>query len=285
MDWPGISFTWDLWYSCNYRCSYCWWEMDGLWDSLAKQHRVLSPEEWARVWERIHERYGEARLDILGGEPLLYPRFPELLEALSARHRLVITTNLSPSLGSLRRMLSVADPGRVHFNASFHPQFTDLDVFLEKALYLRDKGYEPGVLFVPWPPFLKRLSEIREAFRSRRIPFTVMIFQGRHGGKVYPEAYTPAERVLLGRMTSGADENKYRLLRGATKGKLCHSGRVYANVKGNGDVYRCGADAFGRRPMGNVFDPAFRLDEAPKPCPYAKCSCQEFRCLDEVMAR
>ncbi len=111
-----------------------WW-MDGLWDSLAKQDRVRSPEEWARVWGRIHERYGEVRLDILGGEPLLYPRFPELVEALSARHRLVITTNLSPSLEALRRILSAADPGRVHINASFHPQFTDLDVFLDKVLF------------------------------------------------------------------------------------------------------------------------------------------------------
>ncbi|MDE1976056.1 MAG: hypothetical protein KGI84_02210 [Elusimicrobia bacterium] len=43
--WDRTSFTWDLWYGCNYRCSYCWWEMDDLWADLAKKHLILPPEK------------------------------------------------------------------------------------------------------------------------------------------------------------------------------------------------------------------------------------------------
>ena len=154
--------------------------------------------------------------------------------------------------------------------------------FLEKILFLKEAGYQPGVLFVTWPPLLGRLPALKKFFRDQDLPFSLMIFQGSWEGKQYPEAYTPAERTLLGGLTSGEDENKYRLLRGKTRGKLCHAGRVYANVKGNGDVFRCGVDAFGRRPRGNIFDPDFRLHEEAMPCPYEKCSCQEFEYLDEL---
>ncbi|MBI3552386.1 MAG: radical SAM protein [Elusimicrobia bacterium] len=285
LDWPGAVFTWDLWYSCNYRCSYCWWEMDALWDKLAEQNRLLPPEEWGTVWDRVHERHGQARLDLLGGEPLLYPRFDELCRRLSRKHKLLITTNLSPATPKLERLLGGLDPERVHFAASFHPQFTSLDSFMEKTLLLKSSGFEPAALFVPWPPFLSRLEQYRAAFLAHDIPFSLMIFQGRHEGKDYPDAYTAGEKEALGQLTPNEAETKYRILRESTLGKLCHSGRVSANVKGNGDVYRCGQDAFGRKPMGNIFDPGFRLDDAPKPCPYRQCSCKEFRYLDELMPR
>jgi MoaA/NifB/PqqE/SkfB family radical SAM enzyme len=283
-----LTFTWDLWYACNYRCSYCWWEMENLWADLAKRHRILSPEAWAEIWGRVHARHGEARIDVLGGEPLLYPRATELLAALSRQHRLVVTTNLSPELEALEKMASALSPERVHFNVSFHPQYTTLAAVLDKIGRLRARGYLPGVLFVTWPPFLDRLSEYRGACREAGIPFSPMVFQGEHAGRRYPDAYTPEERALIedtmgGRPEQNEAERDYRLDVRATLGKPCHAGRVYANIKADGQVFRCGQDAFGLKPMGNLFDEDFRLHDAPKPCPYERCSCLEFKYLDELM--
>ncbi|MBI3547459.1 MAG: radical SAM protein [Elusimicrobia bacterium] len=282
-----VTFTWDLWYACNYRCSYCWWEMGGLWETLAKQHKLLPPAEWDAVWTRIYDRCGEARIEVLGGEPLLYPKFGELLRLLSAKHRLQVTTNLSPEPAQLERLLDPLSPERVHFNASFHPQFIGLQPFLERTQVLQDRGFDPGVLFVTWPPLLPRLEEYRREFVSRGYPFSAMIFQGDWEGRTYPEAFTPAEKAMIegvmNHPTLKSAEVRYRLDRDAVIGKLCHAGRVYANVKANGDVYRCGQDAFGRRPMGNLFDPGFELLDAPKPCPYRQCSCLEFKYLDELL--
>ena len=280
-----LTLSWDIWYACNYRCSYCWWEMDDLWAELSKRHRILSPEEWAAVWSRIHARYGTALIDLLGGEPMIYPRCGELLQALAQQHRFRITTNLSLKMDDLEKLLEGISPERVHFNVSFHPQFAVLEEFLEKVEKLREQGYQPGVLFVPWPPLLPKLAHYRAEFRKRGLPFTAMIFQGKWNGKDYPASYTQEERVLLADMMSDPSikdsEVKYRLERQSPRGKLCHAGRIYANIKGNGDVYRCGQDAFGRRPMGNIFDPDFKLYEAPEPCPADSCSCLEFRYLDK----
>ena len=283
----GLSFTWDLWYACNYRCSYCWWEMDGLWDELAKQHKLLAPQEWAAVWRRVHALHGEAMLDVLGGEPLLYPRAAELFAELAKLHRLRITTNLSLEEAKLRALIGGLSPERVHLNASFHPDFTDFESFLSRVMLLKEAGFEPGVLFVPWPPFLTDMPRYRAECVERGIPFSVMVFQGLWQGRSYPDSYTPEQRAVIGGFMNNPRikqaEVKYRLDQQSTAGKLCHAGRVYANVKANGDVYRCGQDAFGRQPMGNLFDPSFRLFDAPRPCPYAQCSCLEFKFLDEVL--
>jgi len=282
------TFTWDLWYGCNYRCGYCWWEMDGLWDDLATKHRILPPADWLAVWERIRAEHGDIRIDILGGEPLLYPRFDELLEGLGRLHIVQITTNLALPLNRLDALLERLSPKRVHFNASFHPDSVSLDDFMARILRLQDRGFEPGVLVVTWPPFLQRLPSWREAFMNRAIPFTPMVFQGRWKGQHYPDAFTKEEKKLIASLMGNPDikeaEVKYRLDRSSTLGKLCHAGRVYANVKADGTVYRCGQDAFGHKPLGSIFDRGFRLLATPQPCPYENCSCSEFRFLDEGLS-
>ncbi|OGS41668.1 MAG: hypothetical protein A2506_06565 [Elusimicrobia bacterium RIFOXYD12_FULL_66_9] len=138
-----------------------------------------------------------------------------------------------------------------------------------------------------WPPFLTRLAQLRDAFQEAGFPFSTMVFQGEHNGRRYPDAYTPEERRLIEGAIGGAPERQeaerdYRLDARSTRGKLCHAGRVYANVKADGRVFRCGQDAFGLKALGNLFDEDFRLHDAARPCPYERCSCLEFKYLDEL---
>ncbi|HAZ09322.1 MAG TPA: hypothetical protein DCZ01_12575 [Elusimicrobia bacterium] len=287
LDEHAPTFTWDLWYGCNYRCSYCWWEMGDLWEELARSHRLLAPEDWAAAWTRVRDRHGAARIDVLGGEPLAYPRAGEVFEALSKLHRLVITTNLSPQPEKLDLLASCLSPELVHFSASFHPEFTKIDAFMGRLSLLRARGFRPAVLFVTWPPLLPRLAEYRGVFQDAGYPFSAMVFQGEFSGLLYPDAYTPQERALIAGEIGGEPAQKeaerdYRLDVRATLGKPCHAGRVYANVKADGRIFRCGQDAFGRKPMGNLFDEGFRLHDEPRPCPYERCSCLEFKYLDEL---
>src|SRR5687768_7070359 len=139
-EWDGPSFTWDLWYGCNYRCSYCWWEMDDLWGKLAATHKLLPPENWIEVWDRIGQRYGETRLDVIGGEPMRYPKAVELFGGLARKHRVSITTNLSSPLAELRALTDLAGPERLHLAASYHPQFAVHDDFAGKIRFLKDRG-------------------------------------------------------------------------------------------------------------------------------------------------
>lgn len=277
-EWRGISFTWDLWYGCNYRCSYCWWEMTDTWASLAKEHLILPPSEWLKCWKRICDRYGTVRVDIIGGEPLHYPKSLELFAGMAEWHAVSITTNLSVSMEYLQRLAAKTSPERVHLAASFHPEFSSWTDFLNKLLFLQEIGYEPFVNMVAWPPHLKEIMEKREALHSRGIPLTTQVFQGSYGGKEYPAAYTDEEREVLNLTIPDPTEVEYRLEQEKTLGKLCGAGHVYGNIKSNGDVYRCGQDSrfsYGK-PIGNIFDEDFELLHSPRPCPYPHCSCGEF---------
>ncbi len=270
----GLEFVWDLWHGCNYRCSYCWF--DGQWEALAKKHLIIPPEDWIACWDRIFERYGSARLHVLGGEPLSYPGSLELFAGLARRHRLEIHSNLSAPLDYFRRLARTVQPGRVNLTGSFHPQFASLEHFIAAIDLLRDGGYRPSVCMVAYPPFLEVVREKRKFFMEQGLAVQVVPFTGRWEGRGYPEAYTSAERAALGGiLATPGGGRQFELNDDRTFGKLCATGYIRAGVKSNGDVYRCSRDY--EHILGNIFDPGVKLFDAPRPCPAERCnnSCGE----------
>lgn len=285
----GPMFTWDALYTCNYRCSYCWFEQESLWDYLAKQYPVIPAEKWLAAWERVHARYGRCRVDVLGGEPFVFPGAVDFYVALARLHMVWINTNLSVSRRNLEKLVAEADPATLHIHGSLHPEFADSEEFFQKALYLRDHGFTPTICAVSYPPLLERLQESERRFRAEGIAFTTLVFRGTYEGKPYPESFTPEQKAVL-RLDGGlaAEDGAkwtYQVDREKTFGKICYAGHHYGNVKPNGNVYRCGmagphAGDLGY--VGNLFEETFALWDSPKPCPVQKCSCQEYIFLADV---
>lgn len=274
--WIGPRLTWDLWYRCNYRCSYCWFEMDQVWDKLAREHEGISVEKWLEAWERLHANHGTIAVDVLGGEPLLYPRGLDLFSGMARWHRLYMVTNLSIPMESLRELTSRIPPARFHISASYHHQSAPWDDFMDKIMFLAKEGYAPEVTMVSWPPLLEVIDEKRKTLEAAGVRAVIQVFQGVWEGRDYPRSYTVREREILGDLAPRDDDRKYRMHETKTLGRACGSGHVYANMKANGDIYRCGKDSMFAKPLGNVFDPKFRLFGAPEPCPYNYCnSCGE----------
>jgi cyclic pyranopterin phosphate synthase len=76
--------------ACNLRCIYCKPKADG------SGIRRLSDEQRVEFVRYLHERYALTQVRVTGGEPLLYPRLLELIEALrkiSPELLLAMTTN------------------------------------------------------------------------------------------------------------------------------------------------------------------------------------------------
>lgn len=288
----GPAFTWDLLYLCNYRCSYCWFEQAGSWNDLAKRYPLAPAERWTEVWDRLHAKYGRCRIDVLGGEPFVYPSAIDLFTRLSAKHFVWINTNLSLNWKNLERLAAEADPESLHIHASLHPEFADVEDFFKKTAFLRDRGFPPTVCAVSYPPLVPRLEEFRRRLDEQGLPLTTLVFRGTYEGKRYPESFTPAEREVL-HMDSGlaaGDGAKwaYQVERERTLGKPCLSGQVYGNIRPDGAVYRCGAAGPGEGTLGyvgNVFEKDFALWEKATACPVEKCSCQEYIYLLDVQKR
>ncbi len=194
-----VFFTWDIQYACNYRCSYCIIFKSPQWDSfLSKKDRPPIPaERWMEIWDDIYDKYGSAHIHCSGGEPFYYPRFIDILAHITKKHTMECDTNLSFPVDSF---IGRVEKGRFRFAPSFHPEFAELEPYIEKCVKLRKAGYDlEGVNYICWPPHLKRIPEFKAAFNKIGVVLTLIPFRGRFEGKDYPDAYTPEERRWINR--------------------------------------------------------------------------------------
>lgn len=271
-----LKFTWEIHYKCNFRCPYCWFYAN--WADLVRENIYLSPKEWFEHWMNIYRNYGEAHIEITGGEPFLYPGFIELIKLLSKIHTIKITTNMS---GDIKKFSKETDPGRVSLDLNFHPLFSDLEAYIEKVLILKNAGFKCSVCYLAYPPQIKQINNLSVRFEKEGIGFALAAFWGEYGGKKYPESYTSEETEVIKPFLGDAERIKYHLKGDSPKGRACYAGHRYAVVRANGNVTRCGQ--LPNTIMGNISDKDVALLDKAYPCEATYCPCNEYTNLDDSM--
>jgi len=264
-----MKFAWDIHYKCNFRCPYCWFYKE--WARMGRRSLYLSPKEWMVHWRRIYDRYGKSRIEIVGGEPFIYPNFIELVKMLSSLHSIKITTNLS---GNIERFAQEVNPELVDLDLNFHVLFIDLETVLKKALLLKKAGFKGGICYLAYPPQMHKIRFLSEVFRKEGINFALAAFWGEHNGKKYPQAYTEEEKEMMRQYLGDIDRVAYHLDAQSPKGRLCNAGYRYADIQADGNVVRC--SALGNKSIGNITDEEFQLLENPLPCEAEACSSNEY---------
>lgn len=277
-----IFFNWDIHYSCNYRCSYCFFY--GKWEECSKGNTYPKLDELIKKWRHLYDLYGTCRIDFSGGEPSTYPNFIDLVDELSTNHLLRITTNLSFDVQSFADRIApkIINKGsdRVMLNPSFHPEFESLDIFIKKLRILKQYGFTMSVTYVAYPPHLGTMVEAKKQIENTGANFVVQPFRGTYNGKKYPEAYTEEEKKFLKNIfnfESGVInyfvDNKIRKDK-----KLCRMGQMYGKIHPNGEVLRCCASGVER--IGNLFDHDFKMFEEPRYCE-VECPCWKAMCVEK----
>jgi hypothetical protein len=278
---PKMRFSWDLHWSCNYRCPYCWWH--GRWDELGPRNRYPGLAELTRIWKRIHEKYGEVHIEIAGGEPSTYPDFCAFMQELLRYHTVSIMTNLSSDLGPLLDTTPPELLQRFKIGATFHPLFADFDAFLAKAEKIRKMGMSIGVLYLAYPPQIKDIPRYKKAFAERDIFFSVSTFWGTYQGRDYPQSYTAEEIAIVDPALGNREGQQFQTKPLVTKGKLCNAGHTYGIIHPDGEMLRCGGGSWKGENIiiGNIFDQDFMLWDGPRPCHSEHCPCNEWAFLLE----
>jgi len=271
-----ISFSWNITFSCNYRCPYCWFH--GEWQNLASKNRYFSVKELIEYWERIYRRYGSVVIDILGGEPFIYPNFIELVQELSNIHKVNVATNLSCDI---KRFAENIDPLKVGIRITFHPMFAEFDTFLKRALFLKEHNFGANVTYLAYPPQIGLIGDYKERFASEGLNLCLLTFWGKYKELDYPEGYTKEEKEIIAFDVDNRCGEKFQVTPQEVKGKLCRAGQRYAVIFPDGATVRCGGGASSDSDisMGNFFDEGFQLLNDPLPCSSKYCPCNEWAFL------
>lgn len=269
-----VKFSWEIHRVCNFRCPYCW--HFGKWEEFEKQNVYPGLKKLVQVWKRIYDLYGKCHIDILGGEPSIYPDVNELLLELIKYHEVFVTSNLSGSFDKLMDCVSPDLSNNIRIVTTFHPLFADIDTFLSKAKKLKNK-IRHDVLYLAYPPQIKDLEKYKKIFEQNGLTFSVLTFWGTYNGKKYPDSYTDEEKKIIGISLSSRGGEKFQTEPFVPTGKLCNAGYKYGNIQPNGMVFSCGGISNNNIGfIGNIFDPNFKLLDKPMICPAKTCPCNEW---------
>ena len=271
---------WEINLYCNYDCSYCYFHLcRKKYDPKYSGHSV---EKLRRAFDNIT---GTWLIHMSGGEPFFQPDLVELCRRLTKRHYVSINSNLSTP--AVYDFADEVDPRRVpRILASLHvDQRRNLEDFIDKIRYLRDRGFKVYVSQVMYPPILNRFEKCFQYLKRRGIIIKPQVFRGIYRMKRYPRGYTEEERCLFTRYYNESREDsddeegpvsiEDQILEGdfSFKGIRCNAGRNYVFLRFNGDLMRCHGES---RRLGNIFEGQMDLFEKPRLCRAQTCPCPHF---------
>lgn len=285
-----IEFDWLIHYKCNYRCPYCFF--NGFWHEVEKRNKYLENKKWVEAFKRVSKTCDKIKIIITGGEPLLYPGFIDLISELNKFSHISFDTNLSPNSDDIKVLANRINPKNIFLGLSYHPTFADLDEFVEKAMILKENGFDVRIHYVTYPEQLSNMMDVKNIFTLKGFRFTPLPFRGIYKDKKYPESFDKKEIEYIKSVIGGIADSRdvewvnKQISQVKSKNRLCHAGQFYARIDNDGTVYPCSNDyvkSDKKMILGNLFDTNFSLNNKPMLCRQESCPC-EFRWIEDKSA-
>ena len=261
--------VWNLNALCNYRCSYCFFPPE----VLAKEHPAVGKYTAEHMCESFDRTGREWLVLISGGEPFLHKEFIPLAKGLTRNHYIQVTTNLSRPIHEFTRELS---PERVVLiSASLHVADREergskaVQEFVDRVLFLQDRGFVTLVNYVTHPPLLPRMKADFEYLASKGVQhMTTLTFRGEFEGRMYPSSYTDDEVRLITDLAVDRDVEVAISAGLSFTGRVCDAGGRYFQMDPAGNLHRCCSIL---EDHGNLFEGTHRFDDVLRPCTAAHC--------------
>ncbi len=243
--------------SCNYGCAYCPFAKRKntraeLAEDRAALHRFV---DWAEGMR--HRTLGV--LMTPWGEGLIRRWYQEALVRLSHMphvRRAAIQTNLSGPTA----WAEAADKDALALWATYHPEWTTRQKFLNKVKALDSMGVRLSVGVVG---FERHLPEI-EALRAALPPHIYLWINAVKDELPDLSAEARAAFEVIDPLYP-VNTHRYPSL-----GRPCRAGDSVISVRGDGDAWRC---HFIPTPIGNIYQPDFESRLKPSPCSVEVCHC------------
>jgi MoaA/NifB/PqqE/SkfB family radical SAM enzyme len=242
--------------SCNYGCNYC---------PFAKRQQTAAELEHDRQsldrfahWIKS-QPHNFSILFTPWGEALIHPWYQQTLCHLSHLpnvQKVAIQTNLSCSLDWLPQ----THPDRLALWTTFHPEWSDLDRFLQKCHTLIHHNIRFSVGVVGFPRFKDAIAQLRQALPSS-------VYLWINAVKAELPNLSADDRAFFQSIDPLYELNTQHY---PSLGKSCQSGQSVFSVDGEGTMRRC---HFIPEAIGNIYEPDFEKVLRDRPCPNETCHC------------
>jgi MoaA/NifB/PqqE/SkfB family radical SAM enzyme len=286
-----VEIEWDLTTRCNYSCSYC-----KSYDNT-KPLSVKTLPEYEEAIDYLISYFPKKRIkiDFLGGEPMLFKEWPELLDKVYIKgHIPKIITNLAIPLKTLKNKLRDKN-FKECIDVSFHPEFADPNSFIDKVNFLYDNGFlkTGGVLMHPdyWDICTNVFDKLQH---TGKIGYSKIKNEDTNSNSIasgfieYNEEQekllSKPSTVVTGRFTQVTYSDRVESYKniddlfanGITnfKGLSCYVGKSRLHIKPGGDCYPSAClMKFTKSRMGNVYKQDLKHIKNPIICPFNFCGC------------
>lgn len=229
-------------------------------------------------------------LDIMGGEPTLWPKFQsfckDLVNSSDKKTSIQFTSNGSRTVNYWQKFDAPVDT----LGFSFHPEFAKEEHYL-KILPILHKKYNVKVFLMMPPQFFERIKSFYYAIKDSSLEIDVaikLIKDNKNGGLIsgYNEEHHAFSTNRLWKSKIPVIDTSYSLYNGVKfvpqelintkkdnfEGWKCNVGIDRLSIQSNGDVY--GSTCYITGPYGNIYnnDP-INLPKNPIICTKKFCGC------------
>ena len=279
-DFTDCYVTWECTTVCNYNCSYCWpschdgkyrWPSESQVKKLKKYIRNFSSGKLVT-------------LDIMGGEPTLWPEFKEFCYDLSDIAEITFSSNGSRTA----RWWKNFDASVSHLLFSYHPEFADTAHYLEMLSEVHDR-FRTQIIILYHPKFkdkcldafnqfqssglfvncsLKQIHTYIDKFEYSESEINDLLNLSFHRTKFSLPTFNPnfyIDEVLT-------DPNKF--IKNKNNKFLnwnCNLGQNYRYIRADGTVY--GAACQTAPALGNIYHDEDIDSPSPTICKSSTCDC------------
>ena len=282
----NLTIDYMLTFKCNYDCSYCTSH-----DINHPLHKH-SPETISNSLNYLDNLYDnkKTQVNLLGGEPFLYKNLLKVIDLLNNNITVRVITNLSIPLTYIKKSFSNYNE-KIKIRASYHPEFSDPDSFIEKVLYLKKLKFniESIAAMDPSKELFDRCVYVLNKLPNINRP-TLLSKMGENNqifGKTY--YYTPQQLETLKKFSKKPNtqfkatyEDKIKYFSTYDiisqdldnfKGMSCYAGHQKIHVKENGDVYPSACFLNTGVRLGNMFKRTVKIPNSLVMCPFTFCRC------------
>jgi MoaA/NifB/PqqE/SkfB family radical SAM enzyme len=276
---------------CNFSCSYC--------NDFHRSGDRRWPTDWAPYLDLITDLKSRNKylyVEVLGGEPTVWPKFQEFVHTISDENVFVeFGTNASRTL----RYWESFEAHNCFVFLSWHYEFIDDDHFYKVAEIMQHNA-SVSIPLMMLPDNFDRAKKLYERLKNLNVEITPKFTRTSIGGTDYFQ-YTDEQRewikqgyfskmkpfgidwVIPRNLHFNGEKKKFMTVldEGLHKfeGFTCTAGLKRISVNSNGDIRRCTKNVGGI--IGNIFKGDYILPEQPILCNYSACPCK----LDAIVEK